>query len=731
MAASGVAFSGLAMAQSPANEIGILRRLIGRSAEAFNFRIGADGSRPWFAVNAADGHVIVSANSLIGALRGAYAYLNATGAVQTNWEGDRVVPPSRWPDLSIPRSETFFHHRAYLNPCTFGYTTPFWGWPRWERELDWMALHGIDMPLAMEGQEFVWRQLWKDAGLSDAELAAYFCGPAFLPWQRMGNIEGHGGPLPNAFIEKKRDLQLRILERARDLGMKPILPAFAGYVPKAFALRHSDAHIHKMTPWGGFRETYWLDPTDPLFAKLARGFIERYTAVFGSGEFYLADAFNEMRPPVSGKTISERTCTLSQYGGALHQSLNAARPGAVLVMQAWLFGIDPEFWDEGSVAAFLRDIPEDKLLVLDIANDTYPGVWEKTKAFSGKSWIFGYIHDFGGNNPLFGDLPLVKKDIGNLPTRDDKGRLEGFGVFPEGLNTNSIIYEFMFDRAWPAAASPDDIDAWLTDYLKARYGKTDPALLSVWGELWRAVYQVPNWRTGYWKGSFGQYLFCKRPDQALAGFEKEPGDIDQLRAAVATLSSLSPAYGDASLFRYDLIAAASHYASLHMDRMLLAMLRSFAAGDIEKGEATWKSLRRLALRIDDILGAQPFTLARWIEDARRYASSPGEEKIYIENAKLQITLWGGDAVLKDYASKAWAGMYRYFCLPRWSMYVRAQRAAFRAAKSFNQVQLTADLIRWETAWTQSPRSYPSRPPARPFAAVTDLLAECARGEHVL
>lgn len=165
--------------------------------------------------------------------------------------------------------------------------------------------------------------------------------------------------------------------------------------------------------------------------------------------------------------------------------------------------------------------------------------------------------------------------------------------------------------------------------------------------------------------------------------------------------------------------------------MLLAMMRSFAAGDAEKAEAAWKKVRRLALRIDNILGAQPFTLAQWIEDASRYASSPEEVKIYVENAKLQITVWGGDAVLKDYASKAWAGMYRYFYLPRWSLYVRAQRAALRTGKSFDQVQLTADLIRWETAWTQSPRSYPVYPPARPFDGITALLAECARGEHVL
>ena len=36
----------------------------------------------------------------------------------------------------------------------------FWDWARWERELDWMAVQGINMPLAFTGQEFVWAQVY-------------------------------------------------------------------------------------------------------------------------------------------------------------------------------------------------------------------------------------------------------------------------------------------------------------------------------------------------------------------------------------------------------------------------------------------------------------------------------------------------------------------------------------------------------------------------------------------
>ena len=82
---------------------------------------------------------------------------------------------------------------------------------RWEQEIDWMALNGINLPLAFVGQEYVWRQVYLQLGLPDSDLASFFSGPAFLPWQRMGNVYEWGGPLPLTWIESRSQLQTRIL----------------------------------------------------------------------------------------------------------------------------------------------------------------------------------------------------------------------------------------------------------------------------------------------------------------------------------------------------------------------------------------------------------------------------------------------------------------------------------------------------------------------------------------
>lgn len=46
-----------------------------------------------------------------------------------------------------------------MNTCTVSYSLVWWDWARWEEELDWMALSGINLALAFTGQEYIWAQL--------------------------------------------------------------------------------------------------------------------------------------------------------------------------------------------------------------------------------------------------------------------------------------------------------------------------------------------------------------------------------------------------------------------------------------------------------------------------------------------------------------------------------------------------------------------------------------------
>jgi len=79
--------------------------------------------------------------------------------------------------------------RYAYNVCTYGYTMPFWNFTQFEEEIDRLALWGINLPLAFQGQEYVWHRFYVSLGLNETEINAFLAGPAFLPWNRMGNMQ--------------------------------------------------------------------------------------------------------------------------------------------------------------------------------------------------------------------------------------------------------------------------------------------------------------------------------------------------------------------------------------------------------------------------------------------------------------------------------------------------------------------------------------------------------------
>jgi len=696
------AFTGYSQNKEKTKEaFAVIERLIGNRASDFELSIVDKkqvNQSDWFEIETTGSKVKIKASSNTVICYAVYHFLRDIGAVLVSWEGNRVGLPKVWPKY-LKKGDTPFQYREYLNACTFGYTTPWWDWKRWEQEIDWMAMHGVNLPTAMEGQEAAWQQLWKEYGLNSTELEAHFAGPAFLPWQRMGNINSLQGPLPPEWFTKKEALQKRILERMRALDMHPVVPAFSGYVPKAFAQKHPEAKITELKSWsgGGFASTFLLDSKDPLFKKLGKRFIEIYTGIYGASNFYLADSFNEIEPPVSQDTKYEE---LSNYGSAIYQTIDEAAPGAVWVMQGWLFGDNKEFWTKEATSAFLSKVPNDRLMVQDYANDRYK-VWENQEAFYGKQWTYGYVHNYGGSNPVYGDLNFYKNELTSLLKNPNRGNIVGYGAMPEGLNNNSIVYEYIYDLAWNKGQEP--IEDWLQAYLHARYAKkTSAMVLHAWQLLLQSVYNVKYWETRWWNDSAGAYLLFKRPTQGITEFKGNPGDKKKLKQALDILSQEAKGYDKKNFIYYDLIDLSRHYYSLCIDEDLIACVKAYRDKDITKADQLFKKIQKQALAIDNIMTGQPLnSLDNWVQSAAEYASSPLVAQLYVKNAKTLITLWGGEGHLNDYASRSWKGMYKGFYWPRWKMFLEALRESAVDNTPFDEVKERQLIKNWEIKWSES------------------------------
>ena len=108
------------------------------------------------------GGIKVSGDTPLSITAGIGHYLTHVANASISWTatgGDNIhqaLPPSTLPPLpqggqTVTRTaiggENSF--RYYFNTCTYGYSMVWWDWPRWEQELDWMALHGVNAPLSM------------------------------------------------------------------------------------------------------------------------------------------------------------------------------------------------------------------------------------------------------------------------------------------------------------------------------------------------------------------------------------------------------------------------------------------------------------------------------------------------------------------------------------------------------------------------------------------------------
>lgn len=234
-------------------------------------------SKEFYELSSENSKIIIKASSL-----------SCFGLAYSRYLFDYLHKSITWTDLElgeIPKEiplnfkeiifeQRHFKYSYYLNPCTFSYSMVWWTWERWEKEIDLMYMKGINIALAFTGQEAIFLETMKEDIKLDEELIInkYFTGPAFLAWQRMGNLRKWASPLTKNWINEQLILGKKIVKRMRELGIKTILPTFNGFVPKEMKLKYKDASICRAEIWAGFLKkytaNYFLNPNDPLYKKI-------------------------------------------------------------------------------------------------------------------------------------------------------------------------------------------------------------------------------------------------------------------------------------------------------------------------------------------------------------------------------------------------------------------------------------------------------------------------------
>ena len=671
------------------------------------------GEKDFFELDQKGNKVVVRGNNYVSIATGINWYLKYYAGINLSWNGMQAdLPEVLPPVLKKERHETDLKLRYDFNYCTFSYSMAFWDWKRWEQEIDWMALHGINLPLAMVGTDVVWKNVLEELGYTREEINAFIAGPGFQAWWLMNNLEGWGGPNPDSWYERQEELQKRILKRMREYGIEPVLPGYSGMVPHN-AKDRLGLNVADPGRWNGYPRPAFLQPTDPQFERIAALYYREMTRLYGKVSYYSMDPFHE-----GGNTSG---VDLEAAEKAIWKAMKQANPRAAWVVQAW--GANPR-------PQMIRNLPAGDMVVLDLFSESRPqwgdpaSSWYRKEGFGQHDWLFCMLLNYGGNVGLHGKMAHLIEEFYKAKDSSFGKTLKGVGMTMEGIENNPVMYELLCELPWREQRFSKD--EWLEGYLKARYGKSDSQVSQAWMLLSNTIYNCPAAST---QQGTHESILCARPSwkayQVSSWSEMsdyyDPADV--IRAAGMMVDAAERFRGNNN-FEYDLVDIVRQAVAEKGRLMYRVLVDAYKAGDRELFKLSSDQFLRLILMQDRLLATRSeFKVGRWLESARNLGSTEEEKDWYEWNARVQITTWGNrvaadDGGLHDYAHREWNGLLRDFYYLRWKTWLDEQ------LKSFEGGQPKAiDFYALEEPWTLKHNSYASEAEGNPVDIACEIYRE--------
>lgn len=675
---------------------GLLERIDkGASRKILTETVSSD--RDFFEITSKNGKPLIRGNNYVSIASGINWYLKYSVGVHLTWNSMHASLPATLPLVpGVKRHETDIKHRYYLNYCTLSYSMAFWDWKRWEQELDWMALHGINLCLDIVGTDVVWRNVLLKLGYTKDEANQFIAGPAFQAWWLMNNLEGWGGPNSDNWYQQRERLQKQIMKRMKELGINVCLPGYSGMVPHD-AKQRLGLDVADPGKWNDYKRPAFLQPTSKRFAEIASIYYKEQQRLYGKADFYSMDPFHE-----GGNAGG---VDLRKAGEAIMGAMKAVNPNAVWVVQAW--GACP-------YPSMIKHLKNGDMLVLDLYSENRPqwgdpeSTWYRKEGFNGHDWAFCMLLNFGGNVGMFGKLQHVVDEYYKARQSKFASTLKGVGLTMEGIENNPVMYELVSELTWRDAKFA--WKEWLHDYVEARYGNINNGKVhDAWLLLARSVYGAG---AKIVEQGCHESVLCARPAldvyQVSSWSEMEefynPDDV--IRAARLMVEASHEVKANAN-FRYDLVDVTRQAIAEQARYVYDEIVAAYKAKDRKMFDYTTKRFLDILLQQDRLLSSMPdFMVGRWLRSARIMGLNEQERNHYEWKARVQITTWGNRSAaesggLREYAHKEWNGVLADFYYPRWKAYFEAL-AATLDGKPMKDI----DFYAMDEKWTLLHNVYP-------------------------
>lgn len=387
---------------------------------------------------------------------------------------------------------------------------------------------------------------------------------------------------------------------------------------------------------------------------------------------------------------------------------------ATWLMMTWIYYFEKEHWTLPRIEAFLKAVPDSKLMLLDYYCEKAE-VWKMTNSYFGKPFIWCYLGNFGGNTMLTGNLQTIHDSLENA-LQHNKANLVGIGSTLEGFVNNPQMFEYVFEKAW--SSSETYPEQWISHWANRRVGIKDANVQEAWRLLHKNVYVSPS--------ELGQATLTNaRPTLEGSGnWTTNPAiayDNTILFHAWKALLLAKPKNRNA--YRYDLVNIGRQVLGNHFLNVRDAFTKAYRSQNLTELKKQGNSLLEILADMEALTSChKSFLLGKWLEEAKKMGITPAEKQYYEKNARTLLTTWGTQGQsLNDYGNRTWVGLLKGYYTPRWKMFVEGVIDATKHRQAFDEKAFHRKVTQFEWEWTSQKELYNSRPKGDAFQLSQQLI----------
>ncbi len=595
-----------------------------------------------------DGKVIIKGGCAVSQAVAYYAFLrdNCGGY----FDVDHAL---RVAEFNLPKEkregEIKQKYRTCFEYTTFSCAACWWNWERWENEIDFMAMNGVNMPLTVVGTEAVWLKTMKDLGIKEDLALAGISGPGFWGWQLYNCFDGYLPQSKAETVDKRIELGRKIIEREKQLGMTPLMHGYSGYISRNFIQAKIRARVSKTDEWCLFPKQYHISVRDTTFHRIGTLYYRNLGLLLGEGCYFLADPFTAHQP------AKRDSAFLAGVGSAIFKLISDQGENAKWVIHS------------SSVReAMFKSVPKDRVIIIDSSD------MHKNEALSDFEFVLSSSFNGGDVTAIHGDFNAVS----GVAASSAGENVCGVAVCSDGAYSNEAYRQFSY-AAMSGEAQPEE---WLEAYAYNRYKTDNKAAVEAFDLLRKSC-----WCDGQPAREHGSAV-CTRPTTLLrhTSVGDSGNDISYDIADVfAAAQKLLEADGKTYEYELDVCDVLRQALSDLANAVCKKALDGYKTKNVEQFETNSNLFLGIIEDMDRLLMTKKeFALPHYLELARSFGSSAEESENFEINVLAQITSFGPikDSVLYDTCWKEWAGALNTFYAKRWRAFFEILAANFKKLK---------------------------------------------------